>query len=106
MSVVYSNTLNNFIQSMPELNAAAAAAKSLQSCPTLCDLIDGSPPGSSVPGIFQAKVLECSAIAFSKAGVRRQQLTDRVRMGVVTIIRSLSGPMVRTDSPGETSGAN
>ena len=45
--------------------AAAAAAKSLQSCPTLCDLIDGSPPGSSVPGIFQAKVLEWGAIAFS-----------------------------------------
>ena len=38
--------------------AAAAAAKSLQSCPTLCDLIDGSPPGSPVPGIFQARTLE------------------------------------------------
>ena len=45
--------------------AAAAAAKSLQSCPTLCDPIDGSPPGSSVPGIFQARVLEWVAIAFS-----------------------------------------
>ena len=38
--------------------AAAAAAKSLQSCPTLCDLIDGSPPGSSIHGVFQARVLE------------------------------------------------
>ena len=37
--------------------AAAAAAKSLQSCPTLCDLIDGSPPGSPVPGILQARTL-------------------------------------------------
>ena len=46
--------------------AAAAAAKSLQSCPTLCDPIDGSPPGSSVHGIFQARVLELGAIAFSK----------------------------------------
>ena len=45
--------------------AAAAAAKSLQSCPTLCDPIDGSPPGSSVPGILQARVLEWVAIAFS-----------------------------------------
>ena len=45
--------------------AAAAAAKSLQSCPTLCDPIDGSPPGSSVHGIFQARVLEWGAIAFS-----------------------------------------
>ena len=45
--------------------AAAAAAKSLQSCPTLCDPTDGSPAGSSVHGIFQARVLEWGAIAFS-----------------------------------------
>ena len=45
--------------------AAAAAAKLLQSCPTLCDPIDGSPPGSPVPGIFQARVVEWGAIAFS-----------------------------------------
>ena len=45
--------------------AAAAAAKSLQSCPTLCDPIDVSLLGSSVPGIFQARVLEWGAIAFS-----------------------------------------
>ena len=45
--------------------AAPAAAKLLQSCPTLCDPIDGSPPGSSVHGIFQARVLEWVAIAFS-----------------------------------------
>ena len=44
---------------------AAAAAKSLQSCLTLCDRIDGSPPGSTVPGILQARVLEWVAIAFS-----------------------------------------
>ena len=47
--------------------AAAAAAKSLQSCPTLCDPIDGSPPGSSVPGILQARTLEGVAISFSNA---------------------------------------
>ena len=46
---------------------AAAAAKSLQSCPTLCDPIDGSPPGSPVPGILQARTLEWVAISFSKA---------------------------------------
>ena len=45
--------------------AAAAAAKSLQSCPTLCDPIDGSPPGPSVPGILQARALEWVAISFS-----------------------------------------
>ena len=42
--------------------AAAAAAKSLQSCPTLCDLIDGSPPGSPVPGILQARTLDWGTI--------------------------------------------
>ena len=47
--------------------AAAAAAKSLQSCPTLCDPIDGSPPGSPVPGIIQARTLEWVAISFSNA---------------------------------------
>ena len=47
--------------------SAAAAAKSLQSCPTLCDLIDGSPPGSSVPGILQARTLEWVTISFSNA---------------------------------------
>ena len=47
--------------------AAAAAAKLLQSCPTLCDLIYGSPPGSPVPGILQARTLEWVAISFSKA---------------------------------------
>ena len=45
----------------------AAAAKSLQSCPTLCDPIDGSPPGSAVPGILQARILEWVAISFSNA---------------------------------------
>ena len=47
--------------------AAAAAAKSLQSCPTLCDPRDGSPPGSPVPGILQARTLEWVAISFSNA---------------------------------------
>ena len=48
-------------------NMVAAAAKSLQSCLTLCDPIDGSPPGSPVPGILQARTLEWVAISFSKA---------------------------------------
>ena len=43
----------------------AAAAKSLHSCPTLCDPIDSSPPGSSIPGILQARILEWVAISFS-----------------------------------------
>ena len=48
-------------------SAAAAAAKLLQSCPTLCDPIDGSPSGSPVPGILQARTLEWGAISFSNA---------------------------------------
>ena len=47
--------------------AAAAAAKSLQSCPTLCDPVDGIPPGCPVPGILQARTLEWVAISFSNA---------------------------------------
>ena len=46
---------------------AAAAARSIQSCPTLCNPIDGSPPGSAVPGILQARTLEWVAISFSNA---------------------------------------
>ena len=49
------------------IQAAAAAAKALQSCPTLCDPIDGSPPGSPVAGILQARALEWFAISFSSA---------------------------------------
>ena len=47
--------------------AAAAAAKSLQSCTTLCDPIDGSPPGSPIPGILQARTLEWVAVCFYNA---------------------------------------
>ena len=53
--------------SMATAAAAAAAAKSLQSCLTLCDPIDGSPPGSPIPGILQARILEWVAISFSSA---------------------------------------
>ena len=64
-----------FIQISPEAGqvmasgfiAAAAAAKSLQSCPTLCDPIDGSPPGSLIPEILQARILEWVSISFSNA---------------------------------------
>ena len=51
----------------PAAVAAAAAAKLLQSCPTLCNPRDGSPPGSPIPGIFQARTLEWVAISFFSA---------------------------------------
>ena len=53
------------LQLLLPISAAAAAAKSLQSCPTLCDPIGSSPPGSPVPGILQARTLEWVAISFS-----------------------------------------
>ena len=53
--------------SLPLYTSAAAAAKSLQSCLTLCDPRDGSPPGSPIPGILQARTLEWVAISFSNA---------------------------------------
>ena len=62
--------------------AAAAAVKSCQSCPTLCDPLDGSPPGSPVPGILQARTLEWVAISFSngwKWKVKAKSLS-RVRL--------------------------
>ena len=49
------------------ISETAAAAKSLKSCPTLCDRIEGSPPGSPVPGILQARTMEWVAISFSNA---------------------------------------
>ena len=58
-------TNNNWRNAQGFPAAAAAAAKSLQSCPTLRDPIDGSPPGSPVPGILQARTLEWVAISFS-----------------------------------------
>ena len=61
----YTGIINQLIHLMFVYAAAAAAAKSLQSYPTLCDPIDGSPPGSPVPGIFQAKVPQWGATAFS-----------------------------------------
>ena len=68
---IYQNA--KYISSLPqkllfkESAAVAAAAKSLQSCPTLCDPVDSSPPGSAVPGILQARTLEWVAISFSNA---------------------------------------
>ena len=67
------------LQKIPHISAAAAAAKLLQSCLTLCDPVDGSPPGSSVPGILQAGILEWVAIFFSKACWVTSVVSDSVR---------------------------
>ena len=60
----------DFFSNCSENLNTLAAAKSLQSCPTLCNPIDGSPPGSRVPGILQARTLEWGAIAFSALKLR------------------------------------
>ena len=62
------------------LDPAAAASASLQSCPTLCNPRDGSPPGSSVPGILQARTLECIAISFSNAWKWRVKMKSLSRV--------------------------
>ena len=67
-------------------DAAAAAAKSLQSCPTLCDPIDGSPLGSPVPGILQARTLEWVAISFSNAW------KWKVKVNLVSRVQPLATP--------------
>ena len=63
----------------PGVPAAAAAVKSLQLCPTLCNPIEGSRPGSAVPGILQARVLEWVAIAFSTGGLSGKEFACQCR---------------------------
>ena len=71
--------MNILPKAISRFNAAAAtAAKSLQSCPTLCDPIDGSPPGSPVPGILQARTLEWVAISFSKIQCNPYQIINDI----------------------------
>ena len=66
-------------------HAAAAAAKPLQSCPTLCDPRDGSPPGSPVPGILQARTLEWVAISFSNAWKWKVKVKSLSRVWLLAI---------------------
>ena len=68
-----------------QYHAAAAAAKSLQSCPTLCNPIDSSPPGSPVPGILQARTLEWVAISFSNARKWKVKVKPLSRVQVFAI---------------------
>ena len=77
-----------------EIRTAAAAAKSLQLCLTLCDAIDGSPPGSPIPGILQARVLEWVAISFSNAWKWKVKVKSlsRVRLFVTPWIAAHQAP--------------
>ena len=75
-------------------STAAAAAKSLQSCPTLCDPRDGSPPGPAIPGILQGRTLEWVAISFSKAWKWKVKvkLLSRVRLLATTWTAAYQAP--------------
>ena len=65
--------------------AAAATAKSLQSCPTLCDPVDSSPPGSSIPGILKARTLEWVSSSFSNAGKWKVKVKSLNRVWLLAI---------------------
>ena len=73
----------SFLHTLSCLATTAAAAKSLQSCPTLCDPIDGSPPGSPVPGILQARTLEWVAISFSGEWKWKVKVKSLSRVGLL-----------------------
>ena len=82
----WSATVRGIAKSWTWLSTHTAAAKSLQSCPTLCDPRDGSPPGSPVPGILQARTLECVAISCSSA------LKWKVKVKSLSHVRLLATP--------------
>ena len=90
----FSTIISSKIFSYPFFFSSAAAAKSLQSCPTLCDLIDGSPPGSPVPGILQARTLEWVTISFSNAWKWKVKVKSLSRESeVAQLCLTLSDPM-------------
>ena len=74
------------VASILHSSLAAAAAKSLQLCPTLCDPIDGSLPGSAVPGILQARTLEWVAISFSNRELKRFCFYSHLCMSFTTLV--------------------
>ena len=89
---------------MSKIGVAAAAAKSLQSCLTLCDPIDGSPPGSSVSGILQARVLEWVAISFSKKLSEEGKLPNSFYEATITLIPKPDKDATKKEKEKKTTG--
>ena len=81
---LFNTLLSYFFLSILFFKHSAAAAKSLQLCPTLCDPIDGSPPGFPIPGILQARTLEWVAISFSKAWKWKVKVKSLSRVRLLT----------------------
>ena len=102
-SSLSSSSASVFLLLVP--SAAAAAAKSLQSCLTLCDPMDGSPPGFPIPGILQARTLEWVAISFSNAWKWKVKvkLFSRVRLFVTPWTVAYQAPL-SMDFPGKSTG--
>ena len=100
----YHNSIFSFLRNLHTVLSSgyAAAAKSLQSCLTLWDPIDGSPPGSPVPGILQARTLEWVAISFSNAKVKVKSLS-RVRL-LATPWTTAHQALRPWDFPGKSTG--
>ena len=92
ISLQYTHT---FMLMHAHMYTAAAAARSLQLCPTLCNPIDSSPPGSPVPGILQARISECVAISFSNAwkGKVKVKSLSRVRLVVTPWTAAHQAPL-------------
>ena len=90
-SIIFSSTCQTFSAAV----AAAAAAKLLQLCPTLCDPTDSSPPGSPIPGILQARTLEWVAISFSNAWKWKVKVKSlsRVRLLVTSWTATYQAPL-------------
>ena len=87
-----------------QMEAAGAAAKSLQSCPTLCNPIDGSPPGFPVPGILQARTLECVAISFSNAWKWKVKVKSLSRVQLLATPWTAARLLCPWDFPGKSTG--
>ena len=81
-------------------HAAAAAAKSLQSCPTLCDPIDGSPPDSPIPGILQARTMEWIAISFSRGSFQIAATAAKSLQSYPTLCDPIDGSPPDSPLPG------
>ena len=97
--------MGNTCTPMADSCECMANAKSLQSCLTLCDPIDGSPPGSAVPGILQARILEWVAISFSNSWKRKVKVKSlsRVRLLATPWTAAYQAPP-SMDFPGKSTG--
>ena len=105
-----------FVSKLKEVNSdpgvqstqiAAAAPKSRQSCPTLCDPIDGGPSGSPIPGIFQASILEWVAISFSSAGKWKVKVKLLSRVLLLATAWTIATRLLHPwDFPGKNTGVD